>query len=454
MDNSLRSRNVVLLGAGHTNAHILRMWRMKPVEDANLICVSNAAVASYSGMLPGTLAGLYEPDEMLIDLVRLCRSVGATLIRSSVCGLEPEKRLLLFSDRPPLPFDVLSVGIGSQPGWPGDIDRCIVAIKPMQTFLARLRHQIEDFVDKSRDQPLRVAIVGGGIGGIEITFCLPRWLDKCGIREYELTLIDRQPELGRGLTPAAANSVRRLLAGRGVKVQNGTSVDSIIEGRIRLSNGESHDVDLVILATSASAPPLLEEFALPLDPDGFLLTEHSLRTTARHPVFAVGDCGTIEGTSLPKAGVYAVRQGPVLWANIQRQLAGRPLTTYRPQRNFLRLLCTGDGRAVASYWGVGAHGRWCWTWKDWIDRRFMRKYVDYAPMSDRTPVKSTPPAMRCVGCGGKVSGQVLSEVLKRLDVPEHPSVLQGLTSRDDAAVLNLSDANSLVATVDFFAPPT
>jgi len=76
MPPTLPTHDVVLLGIGHTNAHVLRMWRMQPIPSARLTCVSNYPVATYSGMLPGVLAGQYPPEAMEIDLVRLCAALA------------------------------------------------------------------------------------------------------------------------------------------------------------------------------------------------------------------------------------------------------------------------------------------------------------------------------------------------------------------------------------------
>jgi hypothetical protein len=53
---------------------------------------------------------------------------------------------------------------------------------------------------------------------------------------------------------------------------------------------------------------------------------------------------------------------------------GRPLRPYRPQTSFLRLINTGDGRAIGEYRGFTFEGRWCWWLKDWIDRRFIDQF--------------------------------------------------------------------------------
>ncbi len=174
MLTSLSGREVVLWGIGHTNAHVLRMWRMGPIHDARLTCVSNASISTYSGTLPGVLAGQYARERMEMDLVRLCAAAGARLIRGNVTGLDVTGRALRFEDRPAVPFDVLSIGIGSVPstgGRDGGGDD-VVTIKPMPTFLDRLEERLRRFGGLNVGRPLRLAVVGGGAGGVESAFCV------------------------------------------------------------------------------------------------------------------------------------------------------------------------------------------------------------------------------------------------------------------------------------------
>src|SRR5262249_43825061 len=156
----------------------------------------------------------------------------------------------------------------------------------------------------------------------------------------------------------------------------------------------------------------------------------------------VGDTAGIIGRPLPKAGVFAVREGPVLWENLQRLFSNRELVPYEPQRGFLSLLSTGDGQAIAEYKGFSGHGRWAWKWKDYIDRKFMRMYQDYAPRLEmpmrtggvspqvRPDVNGAPSPMRCAGCGGKISSSVLSAALQRLNLPHDRRTTLGLETPD------------------------
>jgi selenide,water dikinase len=450
MHASLPRRDLVLLGLGHTNAHVLRRWRMSPLPDVRLTCVSDFPVATYSGMLPGTLAGLYPPDRMTIDLVRLCAAAGARFIQAEVTGLDVENRQLLCRDRPAIPFDVLSIGIGSLPkAIEKESDAAVVPIKPMQTFVERLDRRLKEI---GRKKTLEIAVVGAGAGGVEIAFCLPGYLGRTWPEvSYRLAVIDGGKEILPGAARGAIRLAHRELERRGVELILDRPVATVSDGEMRFADGTTRPVDLAIWATGAAAPPLLRQLSLPHDESGFLLVHPTLQTLANAPVFVVGDSATCPVQPRPKAGVYAVRQGPILWENVKRQLRGEPLVDYRPQGDFLSLMATGDGRAILSYKGLAAHARWCWRVKNFIDSRFIDMYQDYRPAAMEMTASVTARAMpRCAGCGSKVGASVLSRVLARLDVPANENVLLGLETPDDAALIRPAGGRPMLATVDFF----
>ena len=461
MDKQLGRNTIVLLGAGHTNAHVLRMWKMKPIENAQLVCVSNYPIATYSGMMPGVLAGQYDIPDMEIDLVRFCASAGVRLVLGNVTGIDRDQRELQFSDRPPLAYDFLSVGIGSRPTTNGvDVkdDSKLVAIKPMQTFLERLKTHLQT-ITKPQTKP-RIAIVGGGIGSIEIAFCLDRRIkdtpESLGLKagqQAEITLVTGSQRVGAGLVESTQNRVKTVFDSHGIQQQTGSRVKSIDGPRLQLADGSSHDFDLIIWATSAVAPELLSIFDLDVDDRGFLKTRPTLQTVADGHIFVVGDSGTMVDFDMPKAGVFAVRQGPVLWDNLQRFVWQRKLVNYQPQQSFLKLINTADGKTIAERGQRSFYGRWCWRLKNRIDKKFMRMYQDYTPMPMLPATPTTDEdVMRCLGCGGKIGSQLLSSVLDELEVPEHPAVIIGLDQPDDAAIVKTQD-NQVTVTTDFFASP-
>jgi selenide,water dikinase len=166
------------------------------------------------------------------------------------------------------------------------------------------------------------------------------------------------------------------LARRGIAVRLGARAvavecDALIVGTGRLA------ADLVVWATGAAPLPFLAEAPLPRDAQGFVRVRPTLQVEGHDDLFAVGDCAAL--TSAPwvrKAGVYAVREGPILDANLRARLDGARLRRYRPQRDFLSLLNLGGRRALAAKWGLVVVGGWVWRWKDRIDRRFVERFAE------------------------------------------------------------------------------
>lgn len=461
MDERLASRDIVLIGAGHTNMHIVRMWKMAPIPDARLTLISPFSRATYSGMLPGTLAGLYEPDEMAIDLYRFAAPVGVRVIIEEVVGLDPDRRRVQFANRPPIRFDVASVGIGSVPAgadqWASSA--ALLPIKPMATFRDRLKTRLDDLQKseprKGVEEPLQVVVVGGGAAGVEVTLCLEARLRTQGLAA-NVVLVDSGDTILRGYLPGTARKVTDHFTKRQISVKANVRVVNVTDDGLTLSDSTAIDADIVIWATGATPPALIESIPLAKSDDGFLAVRNTLQTIDDKPVFAVGDSATLVDSPVRKSGVYAVREGPFLWENLQRFLNGQSLKPYIPQPGFLSLLADGEGGSFLDYKGISAHSRWAWKLKDHIDRKFMRMYQQYKSMEDMPAPASLSareglpgPTMRCRGCGGKAGAGVLRAALERIG-DDHPDRQHNAVKHpEDAAMLDPKSPAEMI-TIDFF----
>ncbi len=450
----LAAKHIVLIGIGHTNAHIVRMWRMHRIPDTDLTCISDNSTATYSGMLPAALAGQIRPEQMEIDLVRLCSSVGARLIVEKACGIDHQHRQVLFADRPPVPFDLLSIGIGSVPTTAEvEVDgESLIKIKPMQSFRHRLAARVRSVLSSSNGTvPLQIVVVGSGVAGIEIAFCLSPFLRKLRADKQHIRLVTRSDQILPEVASGTRDRIGKELAKRGIQVMTGHGVVKVSSREVQLDDGRTLEADLVIWATGASAPPSLEHFGLPSDARGFIATDHSLRCTSGEPIFAVGDSGTIVGENLPKAGVYAVRQGPVLWENMRRYFRDQQLVPYRPQRSFLKLINLGDGRAVGEWKGLSFSGSLAYWLKHQIDSKFMDKFRPISMAGSDEP-------MQCRGCGCKLGSAALdgalgfSESTAVASPDSIPASEQGI-QLEDAAEVGGDGACKLLASTDFFSNP-
>ena len=229
-----------------------------------------------------------------------------------------------------------------------------------------------------------------------------------------------------------------------------------IEGREDLA------VDEILWTTQARAPDWFRTTGLALDDQGFLKVDATLRAIGQEAIFAAGDVIAFAPRPLPKSGVYSVRAGPVLSENIRRLLTRRRLKTYKPQRNAMYLVSTGEDYAIGTRNGLAFAGEWVWRWKDWIDRRFMERFNTLPEMTAKATALASPVAdeaamkeisafaMRCGGCGAKVGATVLSRALGAIEPVARPEVLVGLDAPDDAAVVDTGGRQLAVHSVDYF----
>jgi selenide,water dikinase len=360
------SQHVVLVGGGHANIQVLRRG-FPPGTKVTL--VSDRPVALYSGMLPGWIAGRYTQDELSIDLAALCQVTGARLWVSACTAIEIETQSLALADGRRLRFDVAAVDIGSAAAAldvPGIRERALPT-RP----LADLPRQIQQLLEASESERSGLAVVGGGAGGVELALALRARLGPTPA----VTLVER----GRRLLPGRSDRVSRRLvracARRGVGVVVGRSVVAGDPEGLVLDDDRLIPAQRWIWATGACAPPLFERSGLSTDGTGFLRVRETLQSLDCPELFAAGDCISLESApQTPRAGVYAVRAGPVLHHNLLAKLAGKPLRVFRPQADFLTLLDLGDGTALGTKWGLYLEGRWVSRLKARIDQGFVATY--------------------------------------------------------------------------------
>ena len=426
---------------------------MAPVPGVRVTVVVDRPVAIYSGMVPGLVAGQYREDELAIDVWPLARRAGARVIASAAVGVDARERRIRLDGRPPIAYDTASFDVGSTVGGldlPGVREHALPT-RPIAALVART----EALVTQLRDRPApRVVVVGGGAGGVELAFALRARLEREGVRGGVVALLETGPAVLPGYPRSTARRVEANAAARGIELRCGARVAEVTADHVRLESGERVPADAVLWVAGAASLPLFRDSGLATDSRGFVRVRGTLQLAEHDDLFAVGDCASFEGRELPKAGVYAVRQGPVLAQNLRARTGGGELRAYRPQSDFLTLLNLADGRAIASKWGLSAEGRALFRLKDWIDRRFMERFQVLAPDGDVTPAFAAPMAgageMLCGGCAAKVGESVLSRTLERIGAPVDPAVLLGLNERDDVAAVATPGGEVIVSSVDSF----
>ncbi len=441
------TRDLVLVGGGHTHALVLRAWGMRPLPGARLTLVNPGPTAPYTGMLPGLVEGLYARDDLDIDLVRLARFAGARLILDRAVGLDLGARAVRLERGAPVPFDILSFDVGvtsALPDVPG-AEHAIPA-KPLDAFATRWA----TFLGTAEaGGPAAAAVIGGGVAGAELAVSMAHALARIAPGRGRVALIDRGRVLG-GLPAAVQTRMRAALARAGVALRDECTVTAITPEAVETDTGPLPSA-FTVGAAGARPWPWVADLGLPHS-GGYLDVDAMLRSTGDAGIYAVGDCANFTPRPLPKAGVHAVRQAPTLLHNLRADLSGHARRPHRPQRDFLKLLTTGNRNAIGTKWGLAVAGPWVWRWKDGIDRRFMDRFrhLPAMPLPDaprdaaRGVAEALGAAPPCGGCGSKVAQGTLAAALSRLPTVARPDI--ETLPCDDAAVIVTGGVRQVLTT--------
>ena len=402
---------VVLVGAGHTHVELLLQGHRFADAGLELVVVSPDPTHPYSGMGPGLLGGTYSVADVSLPIADLAARAGARFVQQAVVSHDPQSQSLVLSDGSALSYDLASFNVGSEvaadESAEGRPALCpVIPVKPI-AGLAAAREVIEAVCRGGRGA--RVAIVGGGPAGVELAGNVAWLLAQCGRplgapvapesaavasdAESRVDLYTSERPLA-GLSGRRLQYVQRCLEASGVRVHRGPRVDVALlcadsagaagvpgleaagqeAARLEASRLSPSPPDLVLLATGIGPPRALHAFGLPCAADGSIVVDRYLRAEGHDRVFAVGDCAGFADEPLDRVGVYAVRMQRVLLGNLLATAAGTPLQPFTATGPYLGGLNLGFGRGILYRGPWTLRGRLAFLVKDWIDRRFMRRY--------------------------------------------------------------------------------
>lgn len=363
-------QRLILAGGGHAHLGVMQALARHRPPNTEIMLITPREFATYSGMLPGWMSGHYELSQCRIDLRRLAAAAKVNLVVSSVAGMDAERRVVAVHDANPLEYDFLSLNVGGE----SDLsllqaaNDLVLPVRPLDTFIERWSQVLEA---AARRSDYRLAVVGGGAGGVELAFAATQAFVRRRICA-EVTLIAATGGLLPGHAPGVIASAAYWLQRQGVCLRQALAVGT--EHGLALSTGELLTADCIIAATGSRAPCWLRVSSLALDDQGFVQVNATHQSISHPDVFATGDvCSRID-MAVAHSGVHAVRSGKVLGRNLIKALSGGTLEPYLPHKRSLYLLATGPRHAISSWGTLSAAGRWVWRLKDWIDRRFVNSF--------------------------------------------------------------------------------
>ena len=366
-------KHLVLVGGGHAHLTVLKQLDRFIRDGCRATVISRSAYHYYSGMGPGVLSGTYAPSEIRFHVRKMTEDRGGRFVEDEVVRVDPRERILYMKRGAPIGYDVVSFNTGSSVDF--DAPRApqvqsVFPVKPIENLLAAR----EAVRRRLKDGPLTLCVAGGGPAGIELSANLRSLVRKEGGRA-EIVLLAGSRLLSQFPGRWLKRCVEKELHRQEIAVREGKRLAGVETGRIILSDGSSLHTDILLLATGTRPSRIFRDSGLTAGDDGGLLVDETLCAVSHPEIFGGGDCITFAPRPLPRIGVHAVRQNPILMNNLTAAVTGRgSFRKYEPQRAYLLILNMGDGRGIFFRNGLVWAGTSAFRLKDWIDRGFMKKF--------------------------------------------------------------------------------
>lgn len=358
-------KKLVLIGGGHAHALVLEKMIKQPIKKVNVYLIDIHEKAPYTGMLPGFAAGHYTDSELYIDLKKLAEKAGVIFIQATVTGIDVKTKVVYLDNEQSLDYDLVSfdIGIHARDFTVEGLAENAIPVKPLGGFVRAW----QDFLSTKKSMT-NLVVVGGGIGAVEMALAVQH------ASQAKVTIVTRGALLSKS-SKSVRDYLRKTLINKGVKVLENMVIKKVGARNIKLKNGTEISSDFTLSAVGARPYDWLKKTDLQLS-NGYIVINKYLESPAYPDVFAVGDCAHFKDSPLPKAGVYAVRQAPILYKNLKARIEYKPLRSFLPQKDYLKLITLGEKKACADKFGFCLSGRWLWWLKNKIDKNFMRKFSD------------------------------------------------------------------------------
>lgn len=364
-------KHLVLIGGGHAHLAVLKALAQQPNPKLRLSLITPTLSQTYSGMLPGWLAGHYHLADCQINLRPLVTAIGGELILDQATQLNTDQQLITTTGGRVLAYDLLSINTGSETALPASIaSENVLAIRPLEGLI----NAWPQLLKQAQQQPAyQLAVLGGGAAGVELAFAIQyAFQQQSAAAQVHLVA----PQLLADHAPAVQKRVHKKLLEAGIQWH--ASRAQLEPTSLTLNTGVSLPVHQVLAATGAKAASWLSSSGLALDSAGYIKVNPQHQSLSHPNIFAAGDVCSRPEPTFGRSGVHAVYAGKVLAHNLPAYLAQTPLRSYRPKQRSLYLLATGSKTAIASWGSFSASGAWVWHWKNYIDQSFMQQYRSHS----------------------------------------------------------------------------
>jgi len=385
MATDIAKSRILVVGGGYVGMYAaLRLQKKLRPGEATVTVVDPQPNMTYQPFLPEAATGSIEARHVVVPLRRVLRR--SEVLAATVESVDHDRRVATL--RPDegeafdLPYDVLVMA-------PGSVSRALpvpglaevgVGFKTIGEAIHLRNHILSrlDLASTTDDEDLRrkaltFVFVGGGYSGVE-AFAELEDMSRHALGFYpglspsdmRWVLVEATgrilPEVGESLGEYTVERLRD----RGMEIHLHTTVESMVDGRVVLSDGEELDAGTVVWTAGVKANPVASRSGLPVDHTGRIVCEPDLRIRGLTNAWSAGDTAAVPDLSKNEPGAlcapsaqHAVRQAKRLADNVVAVMRGRNPRPYI-HADVGSVASLGLYKGVAEVYGVRLRGFPAW----------------------------------------------------------------------------------------------
>ena len=368
-------KTLILVGGGHAHLYVIKKMKSSVKTGLNVILISEMDKQYYSGMASGSLEGYYSEDDMSVDLNDYCQKHDIRFIKNTVISVEPNSKEIKLGDGSRIYYDYLSFDIGSTAKTNLDTTggECFY-VKPLYR-IKEINSKVTELAKLNKHvQNINIVVVGTGAAGIEVGLATKILAESKGMM-VRLTFVGSNFTPTSGMNTTSEKSLLKIqMLWEDIQWVHNDPGTQIVDNDLQLESGKKLRYDILIIATGVKGPELFNQSGIKVDENNYMLTNEYLQSVQFCNIFGAGDCIKVNiNASIPKNGVYAIKEAKVLVKNLENVIGGKPLKAFKPQKRFLSIIALREGTAIAVYKPFVWMGKVPFIIKKWIDQKYMQR---------------------------------------------------------------------------------